>query len=343
MRAAPGETTIMFESHFGLRQRPFRAIPDTDSYYPATGHEQAIAQMQSAINHDEGAAVLTAEPGMGKTLTGNCLLDRLGESVTTGFLTQGIYADRAALLRAILVDIGGAGDKVGEQDIRQALTEMLLKNYEDTRRTVIVIDEAQYLTIDQIEELRLLGNLEGKQGKAFQVVFLGLPGTLETLTHPRLASFNQRLAVRLQLEPLGLHESADYLVHQIRVAGGKPEAIVSDEALELIAGACRGIPRLLNRAGCQGLSLAVSSGAEMLDAEVALEALSLFGLGDPDATGADEEGDSTDEADLARELRPTVEVSPKLAQPDIATRQAENVMADHGRPRRLFSAPKRPA
>ncbi|HXG13201.1 MAG TPA: AAA family ATPase [Gemmataceae bacterium] len=268
----------MYETRFGLRRRPFRATPDLDSYYPATSHECALARLLQAIADDEGLALLTGDVGMGKTLIGHCLLDRLGSTASTAFLTNSHLGGRAGLLQAILYDFSLPYQGLSEQELRLALTDFLLKNYAAGRRTVVILDEAQHLPADLLEELRLLGNLEARGGKAFQAVLLGQPALLETLRRPELAAFNQRLTVRLRLDPLGLDEAVDYLLHQLRIAGGRPQAIVSDEALQILAAGARGVPRLLNQAAHQALLLADAAGADLVDAEAAMEALALLGL-----------------------------------------------------------------
>ena len=96
------------------------------------------------------------------------------------------------------------------------------------------MDEAQHSPPDLLEELRLLSNLEARQGKAVQVILVAQPALRLALTRPDLAALGQRLAIRAQLEPLGVHEAADYLVHHLRLAGGRPERILSDEAVEVL-------------------------------------------------------------------------------------------------------------
>jgi MSHA biogenesis protein MshM len=278
--APPGGRLIMYETRFGLRRRPFRATPDTAFYYPATGHERALAQLQQAIADDEGLLLLTAGPGLGKTLLGHCLIERLGTEVTSAFLTNSHLRDCMSLLQAICYDLSLSYEGKSEQELRLSLTDFLLKNCSAGRRTVLLIDEAQYLGVELLEELRLLGNLEAGDTKAFQVLVTAQPGLEQTLRSPGLESFNQRLAVRAQLTPLAMEEAADYLVHHLRGAGGRPEQIITDEALEMLARGSKGVPRLLNQAAHQALSLAVGAEAEMVDAEVALEALAVCSLGE---------------------------------------------------------------
>ena len=270
----------MGASHFGLRQRPFPATPDPARYYPATSHERALARLLGGLGDGEGVVVLTGLPGTGKTLLCHCLLERLGSGVSIAFLTNSHVGDRAGLLQAILFDLSLPYEGRGEQELRLALTDHLLRRYEEGRGTILILDEAQHLTPDLLEELRLLGNLEARSGKAVQVVLVGQPALMETLRRTELTALRQRLAVRAEVEPLPLQEAADYLLHHVRVAGGRPERLFADEALELLSRRTHGVPRLLNQAAHQALNLAAESGAAQVDAEAALEGLALLGLAD---------------------------------------------------------------
>ncbi|HZY83277.1 MAG TPA: AAA family ATPase [Gemmataceae bacterium] len=279
----------MYEEHFGLRQRPFPATPDPAAYYAATSHERALARLLAGLGAGEGLLQVGGAAGTGKTLLCHLLLDRLGPDVTTAFLTNSHLRDRTGLFQAILFDLSLPYQGLGEQEARLALTEHLLKAFAGGRRTVLLVDEAHHLSSDLLEELRLLGNLEGRSGKAIQVVLLGLPALAETLRLPELAAFRQRLAVRVELLPLAVQEAADYLLHHLRVAGGRPERVLADEALELLARATGGVPRLLNQAAHQALALAHEAGAAQVDIEAALEALHLLGL-EVEEGGAEEVG-----------------------------------------------------
>jgi type II secretory pathway predicted ATPase ExeA len=268
----------MYEAHFGMQRRPFRPVPDSECYYAASNSEQALAQLLQAVGDDEGLMLVTGEAGTGKTLLCQCLLGRLGEGITSVLVTNSHLPDRASLFQCILFDLGQPHAQRNEQELRLALTEYLLANYTAGRRTLFIIDEAHHLTPDLLEELRLLGNLEGRQGKAVQILLLGQPALLETLSQPELSSLRQRLAVRVQLEPLPVHEAGDYLVWHLRAVGARPDQVISDEAFELLAQHTRGVPRLLNQAAHAALTLAHQGGVDQVDAEVALEALAALGL-----------------------------------------------------------------
>ena len=268
----------MYPTHFQLRQRPFPATPDPARYYPSTCHERAIVRLLHGLADGEGVQVLIGVPGTGKTLLCHCLLERLGAQANIAFLTNSHVGSRAGLLQAILYDLSLPYEGRGEQEMRLALTDHLLSGYEAGRSTILILDEAHHLTADLLEEVRLLGNLEARTGKALQVILVGQPALLETLRRPELTALRQRLAIRVEVEPLALQEAADYLLHHVRIAGGRPERLFADEALELLARQTHGVPRLLNQAAHQALNLAAESDASQVDAEAALEALSMLGL-----------------------------------------------------------------
>ena len=277
--------SVMYEARFGLQRRPFSPMPDISVYYPSTPHEQALAPLLRALRDDEGLAVLVGEPGTGKTLLGHILLERTGAS-ENAFLGHSHFPDRRSLLQTILFDLAlPHDDDVSEQTLRLRLIEHALKTAASGKRLICVVDEAHHLSVDMLEELRLLGNLEAGR-KAFQVVCLAQPELLVTLKQPKMASWNQRLAVRKTLAALTEEESHDYLRHQIKLAGGRPEAVFEDEALDVLATGARGIPRLLNQSAHQALQLADEGELERVDAECAAEALVRLGIEETESSAA---------------------------------------------------------
>jgi general secretion pathway protein A len=268
----------MYLTDFGLARRPFPATPDRSCYYPATTHETALASLLRAIEEDAGFALLAGAPGTGKTLLCHCLLERLGPDIVSAFLSNSHFPDRRSLLQGILYDFSLPYEDGGEQVLRLRLTDYLLKNCSGARRALLLVDEAQHLLPDLLEELILLGNLEAGRGKAFQVILVGQEGLMQTLSQPEMTACLQRLAVRARIEPLGVEEGVDYLLHHVRLAGGRPEAIWDEPALEILARGAKGIPRLLNQVGHQAMLLAHEAEMSRVDAEAALEALAMLGL-----------------------------------------------------------------
>jgi general secretion pathway protein A len=306
----------MYETRFGLRQRPFPATPDSACYYPATSHERALNRLRQAVVEQQGLALLTGAPGTGKTLVGHCLLQRLGPGTVSALLTNSHFRDRTALFQGILYDLSLPYEGGSEQELRLRLTEFLLQNAKKQRQTVLVIDEAQHLSTDLLEELRLLGNLEAAANKALHIILIGQETLLGTLRLPELAALNQRLEVRAELEPLGVEEAADYVLHHLRRAGAKPEAVVSDESLELLARHTRGIPRLLNQTARQALVLADAADAPYVDVEAVLEALAALGI----EVVEEEQEPAIDEPALLTpdEACPTLTLAPPNLHPRLA-------------------------
>jgi len=304
----------MYEQRFGLNRRPFPTSPDDAFYYPATGHESALASLAKAIHEEEGFALLTGEPGIGKTLLGQCLCQRVGQafgspgkpaaSPAVAYLPGGHYADRTALFQAILFDLQLPYEDGGEQVLRLRLTEHLLKNCANNQHTIVILDEAHHLSVDLLEELRLLGNLEAGGKKAVQFVLLAQETLTAKLGCPELASLKQRLLTRCHLAPLGVDEAVDYLVHHLRQAGGNPEKIIEEAGLEVLARGTKGVPRLLNQAGQQALQLADGADMSIVDSEAALEALASIG-----------QSAESDESESTEETSAGYEIGPRLVEP----------------------------
>jgi len=272
----------MYQTRFGLRRRPFRPTPDTDAFFPAATHEAALNQLRRALDDDESLLLLTGDAGTGKTLVARRLLERLDDSVRTVLLTNSHVTRNGDLLQAILFDLGLPYQGVTEQVARLAVTETCLDYFRDGGKTLIVVDEAHHLSADVLEELRLLSNLEGKDGKAIQVLLVALPEIEVTLDKPALAALCQRLTVRAHLEPLDADESVDYLRHQVLAAGGNPDRLFGDDVLDILTHAAAGVPRILNQAAHAAFVLADEAGHDHIDAEAAVEAVTRLGL-DPAA------------------------------------------------------------
>ena len=262
----------MFETHFAMKHRPFRSLPDTQFYYPASGHEQVLARLVEAMRAEQGIAVLCGAAGTGKTLLCHCLIERL-EAPATIFLTHSNFANRSALLQAILYDLGKPYEGKSEQELRLAITEEILNVFAAGKYTLLIIDEAQNLTAELLEEIRLLTNLEGRDGKAVQVLLVGQPELLAVLRRAHLENFRQRVAIWAVLDPLPTDEVVDYINAQIRAAGAQPENVITAEALKVLADHASGIPRVINHAAHEALAMAAAGGTTEVDIEIALEAV----------------------------------------------------------------------
>lgn len=290
----------MYLQHFGLSDRPFRPTADTPFYYPATGHEIAVARLRQSLALEESFAVLTGETGLGKTLILHRLIAQAEEDRQILFVSNTHFGTAAGLYQTLLFDLGLPYEGRSEHELRLLTTQSILKTFQEGRRVLLVIDEGQHLTPHLLEELRLLSNLETAEGKVVQIVLAGLPMLAEMLRRPGLVALHQRIRTRIELSALDRHESADYVAHQIRAVGGQPEQIFTEEALEMLSRACRGVPRLLNQAAELAMQLAASGEVAVVDAEAVAEALHDLALPVADI----EEGSRTAEAE-ARSRSPS--------------------------------------
>lgn len=337
----------MYETHFGLRTQPFRGFLDSECYYPATGHEQALDRLMSALTDQHGYGLLTGEPGTGKTLLCHRLLKKFGAKRMSVLLANSHVHDRSGLFQCILYDLSQPYEGRSEQELRLALTENLLQNFAMGGATLIVADDAHHLKADLLEELRLLGNIEACKGRGVQVLLIGQAGIEETLKSPELAALNQRLVERVKLEPLDKEEAVDFLAHRVRAAGGRPDELFTQEALELLASGTKGIPRLLHQAAHHAFSLAHNAEASVVDAEAALEALNLLGLqageseeepesysfGPVQELGSKEEEESPDPTSVLLMDQP----------PNYDAEGEDDGNDDEDHPHRFFPTPRRPA
>jgi type II secretory pathway predicted ATPase ExeA len=270
-------------SHFGLDRQPFRPAVDPSSYFPASSHEAARSALADAFARRDPLVLIDGADGVGKTIVARKWLEDLVSDVPRAVVPNARAAHPIELLQAILFDLTLPYQGLSEQETRLALTGHLLdRASECPYPTVVLLDEAHHLGGGALEELRSLGNLETRRGAALFAVLVAGPTLRERLARSELQPIAQRLAARAAIEPMTAEESAEYIRHQIRAAGGDPERVFSAEALPLLVGACRGVPRLLNRAAARSLELAAAGEAESADVEAVLESLASLGLTAPD-------------------------------------------------------------
>jgi type II secretory pathway predicted ATPase ExeA len=321
----------MYVQHFGLSQRPFATTADTANYYPSTCHELALGKLRKAVALQDGFAVLTAEPGLGKSLLAYRLLASAEGDNVTLMVNNTSFDSSAALFQTLLFDLGQPYEGKSEQELRLAVIDRLLGSFGEHKSTLLIVDEAHHLPAYLLEELRLLGNLESREGKAVQVVLIGLPGLQDTLGRPDLAALRQRVRTLATLSPFDSHEGADYVSHLVRAAGGRSDRLFTEEALQLLARGTRGVPRLLNQAADQALQLAALAEEQQVDAEAALEALGELSLAlDESSKPASEPAiEAAEEPQEVRLLRPS--------------EMAATTTASSTRPRRLFMTGRRSA
>lgn len=260
-------------AHFGLSRRPFRPTPDTDTYCPTATHEAASSVLARTYADSGGVVVLDGEPGTGKTLVVLRFLEALPAATCRILLQATKFTRPADFFQAVLFDLGQPYQGMTEQELRLSVYGELLNALAREESVVLFIDEAQNLTPDVLEEIRVLGNLESKECKALLVVLVGQSSLRELLNRPESASFAQRVAARARLSPLVHEESIRFVRHQLRECGGRPEWMINEEALTLLANHTGGVPRVLNRVSLLAFALAEAAGMKEVDAEPVIDAL----------------------------------------------------------------------
>jgi|ERR1700722_1823551 len=235
----------MYEQFFNFKSRPFALNPDPAFLYPSRQHAAALTMLEYGIESQASFCLLTGDIGSGKTTVVRQLIRMLDDRFAVGLVSNTHERFRSIVPWALsALGLVPAHDT----DIAQyeALTEFVIRAYGKGRRTLLIFDEAQNLSVRVLEELRLLSNLNSEKDTALQVLLVGQPELRARMERPELTQFAQRVSVDFHLECLNLEESRAYIQHRLTVAGGDP-SIFKPEATAFIHARARGIPRLMNQ------------------------------------------------------------------------------------------------
>jgi type II secretory pathway predicted ATPase ExeA len=257
----------MYEAYFDLKRRPFPNTPNPSDYFPAGGHESAFKLLNGFLSDGDGIALLVGSSGVGKTLLGHRLLDVLKPTQQPIFLTNNHAASVAALYQAILYDLSLPYQGLSEQELRLKVTDFLMERFSEGERTVVLLDEAQHLCDEQMEELRLLTNLESRRQKAIQVVLLAQPKLATMLERPEHEAMSQRVGVVARLYPFSSDEILDYVHAQLERAGGSADAVFTAGALVELCERSAGVVRRINQLCHRAMLLAFGMQASAVDSE----------------------------------------------------------------------------
>jgi general secretion pathway protein A len=235
----------MYERFYDLRERPFALSPDPDYLYPSRVHREALDYLRYGLESHAGFVAITGEIGSGKTTLLQTLLRGLDTQTTVGRIVNTMLEPRE-LLETIMIDFGldpgGRSKPLLLRDLAQYLVDQRLAG----RLVLLVIDEAQNLSLGALEELRMLSNLETEKSKLLQIIMVGQPNLRDKLASPELEQLRQRITVSYHLAPLDADETASYINHRLRRASiGAPLEFPRD-VTDLIHTRSRGIPRVTN-------------------------------------------------------------------------------------------------
>ncbi len=259
----------MYEHFYGLSGKPFSLLPDPDFLYDSKRHRMAINLLDYGMMTQAGFVVITGEVGTGKTTIIRRFLKGVGADVTVG-----VISNSSKGLGKLLgwVSMAFELDHRGRDQIKlyNAFVAFLVEQYAKGKRSVLIIDEAQNLGADALEELRMLSNVNNERDQLLQIVLVGQPELVETLRRPELRQFVQRIAVHCHLDPLTAEETTAYVRHRLAVVGGPPD-LFDDDACAAVHYFSRGIPRLINQLCDVALVYGFSDEARTIDFAIVYE------------------------------------------------------------------------
>jgi len=257
----------VYERHYGFSEKPFNLTPDPKYLFLSQRHTEAFAHLEFGRRERGGFILITGEVGTGKTTLARYFLSRLTARTATAFVLYPALT-AAELLRSILEDLHVPAAGTSLKDHVDALHRFLLQAREQDRDVVLLIDEAQDLSAEVLEQIRLISNLETDTEKLIQIVLMGQSELQELLSRRELRQLAQRVTAQYHLAPLSRPETEDYIAHRLRVAGGEGKVAFTPGALGAVHQHSGGVPRLINLVCDRALLAGYVAGARVVDAKM---------------------------------------------------------------------------
>jgi type II secretory pathway predicted ATPase ExeA len=260
-------TLRIYNDHFGLAERPFTLLPDPDFLYWSESHTRAYAMLEYGMLTHAPITVITGEIGAGKTTLLRHLLRSLPEEFTVGLISNA-QGNRGELLHWVLMALGVPTEtNASYVQLFAQFQDFLIEEYACGRRTMLIFDEAQNLSVETLEELRMFSNINADKDELIQLVLVGQPELKALIGQPRLAQFAQRVSAEYHLPGMTAEQVQGYIAHRLAVAGASRE-IFTPAACECVHLASRGVPRLVNQICDYALVYAFTDGLDKVDAGV---------------------------------------------------------------------------
>jgi general secretion pathway protein A len=262
----------MYERFFGFKERPFRLVPDPAYMFLARSHQEAMAHLVYAVGAGDGFVEVTGEVGTGKTTLCRAFLDQLKVDTEYAFIFNP-PGDAIDLLQAVNRDFGLSTGKGHLQTLIQELNTFLIQKRKEDKKVLLLIDEAQNLNQQVLEQIRLLSNLETASGKLLQIILVGQPELHDTLRSTQLRQLRQRITLSCRLTAFSLAETEAYIRHRLKIASTAEPPVFTKGAVRRIFRFSGGIPRLINMACDRALLKAYTLNRGQVDATCAAKAL----------------------------------------------------------------------
>jgi general secretion pathway protein A len=259
----------VYEGFFGFHQKPFSLLPDPRFLYESRTHRMALTMLQYGLHEQAGFVVLTGEVGTGKTTLLRRLLNLVREEVVVGLVTN-THRSFGELMKWILLayDIEFRG--MDEVERHSIFIDFLIQRYSEGRRVVLIVDEAQNLGREALEQLRMLSNVNSEADHLLQLILVGQPELRVMLQRPELRQFVQRIAIDYHLLPLSRDDALAYIRHRLMTAGGDPQ-LFDDGACTAVHYFARGIPRLINSLCDLALVYAFAEDKQLIDMDTIID------------------------------------------------------------------------
>ncbi len=235
----------MYENFFGFKEKPFKLVPDPDYLFLSKSHEEALAHLNYALSQGDGFVEITGEVGTGKTTLCRAFLENLGDDTAAAYIFNPKLGPRQ-LIQTINDELGIKYKNDNTKDLIDNLNNFLILQKTRRKKVILLIDEAQNLSKNVLEQLRLLSNLETSKEKLLQIILVGQPELSDILDSHELRQLGQRITLRYHLSPLTPRESVDYIQYRIDIASQKSGLKFDHAAYRPIYKYSRGIPRVIN-------------------------------------------------------------------------------------------------
>jgi type II secretory pathway predicted ATPase ExeA len=256
----------MYETYYGLREKPFSILPDPDLIYWGQIHRMAFSMLEFGVMNNAGFTVITGEIGSGKTTLVRHLLKRLDPKNINVGLISNTPECREDLLQWIMMSLGQPFEG-NTAVLLKCFQDFLYSQYANRRRTILIVDEAQNLGEDALESLRMLSNINVDKYQFLQLILVGQPQLKELLCSPQLLQFAQRVSSDFHLRPLAQADVAKYIDFRLSAVGSSAK-IFTDDACKMIAAASHGIPRVINIVCDTALVYGFSIGSRRIDSDL---------------------------------------------------------------------------
>lgn len=285
----------MYQEYFGFKTMPFNTTPDSRFFFPSSKHAEALASLIYAITEHKGFVVITGEVGSGKTTVCRTLLSKLSPETRVLLITNTNITSNE-LIEVLTARCGISSNGMDKAARLELLQNYLQSQHSSGQEVLLIIDEAQNLPADALEEIRMLSNFETETEKLLQIILLGQPELRRRLNMPELRQFRQRIVISYHLTPLDRRETIQYIFYRLKIAGGSEAVKFTRRAIDELYLYSKGIPRIVNILCDNALLTCFVRDTRIISQKIVREVAGDLGL------GADATTHPTDAAEVARAL-----------------------------------------